>query len=144
MKIVFFAGKTRPVTWNMAAFMEMAQTSGTSMETYTDDGVDTMVLMRMLHLGLKYGAEQARQKFDMSFGDFCDHAYMNEEEVKALSEALSHDFMLVTKRLVENAKKKGLPAEMLTGLEKSMTMLSEAQNQPTENSNFGTSTPPAS
>lgn len=93
MKYVDIDGRKHPVKFNMAAFLELEQSTGLALtEIMLTIESNPVILLRTFYLGLKYGADEARKKFDMTYSQFVDKATGNDELQTDLGTIIGQDW----------------------------------------------------
>lgn len=87
----------------MAALYEVEKFTGVSLSDLFDEiQTDPSVMLRLCYLGLKYGADEAGKKFDMTYSGFVTMSHEQREIQEELAGMVVEDIKIIVE--LENEK----------------------------------------
>lgn len=96
MKFVEIDGRRYYAKFNMAAFLELEQLTGLSIaEILATIDSNPVVLLKSFYLALKYGADEAHKRFDMTYSAFVEIATGNDELQTELANIIVADWKAI-------------------------------------------------
>lgn len=105
MEYIEIEKKKYPVSFNMAAYLEIDKWTGMPVsEVLNEDNVDPSNWMKLLFLGLKYGADEAKRKWEMTYSNFVELMDRNQDAVEELSRIVMADITQIIELQVERYK----------------------------------------
>ena len=105
MQYIEIEKKKYAVSFNMAAFLEIDKWVGMPISSIlSEEGVEASNWMKLLFLGLKFGADETRRKFDMTYSAFVVLMEANQEKVEELSNIVTADITIILELQAERYK----------------------------------------
>lgn len=93
MRFIEIKDKRYYVSFNMAAFLEVEKFTGMPFSTLFENiESDPSIMFRLNYLGLKYGADEAGKRFDLTYSAFIALVTENQEVILDLSNMVAEDF----------------------------------------------------
>lgn len=111
MKSVVVDKKTYPVAFNMAAHQDIEEMTGVSITEFYDQitNMPPGRFLKLLYLGLKYGADEARKKFTLTYSEFAMWQVDHPDAIQELSDIVVADFKALNELMNEKVKLRSGP-----------------------------------